>query len=170
MDEESSNTNGEESTLTETIVVAKPPPKVNKNVGAYKRHMNNTVEKMRQVVREELDSYKQRKAEEKQRKEQEEQQRKQKEEEERLFNEWKATRNNKKAKNPLPEPEEIIEEASYEELEPEPEPIKVVVKKKGAAPKTKKVATPKAKKVVQQQAHDAAASYYYNPNASIFDD
>lgn len=155
--EENSKQIDQQSIETEAITVSKPAPKSKpgRGVGSYKRHIDNTLNTMRTIVREELDSYKQRKAEERERKEREEQERKQQEEEQRLFNEWKMSRNKK-----VPEPE------SEPEPEPEPEvvePVKKVIRKK-AAPK-KVARKPKQAPVESQE----QPRYYYDNNVSIFD-
>ena len=68
------------------------PTTTAKSRRTYESHINSTIGHMRKVVREELESYKQRKAEAKQR-EKEEAERKAKEEEERrLFEEFKKSR------------------------------------------------------------------------------
>lgn len=81
-------------------VVIKPKKKTVKTEkpkrNTYQSHLNGTITRMREVVREELDAYKQRKEQAKQRAKEEAERKAKEEEEKRLFNEWKKAQENKK--------------------------------------------------------------------------
>jgi hypothetical protein len=81
-------------------VVIKPKKKTVKTEkpkrNTYQSHLNGTISRMRDVVREELDAYKKRKEEAKQRAKEEAERKAKEEEEKRLFNEWKKAQENKK--------------------------------------------------------------------------
>lgn len=86
-------------------VVIKPKKKPVKTEkpkrNTYQSHLNGTITRMREVVREELDAYKQRKEEAKQRAREEAERKAKEEEEKRLFNEWKKAQENKKNQTSL---------------------------------------------------------------------